>query len=321
MTDKSNDFGYDASNEADDLQRELEEALGSMNVGSLMEADQPAAAPATPGVKRGQVVSIQKNDIFVNMGGKSQGVLPAEQFEDEPLPQEGDWIEVMIEGYDRAEGLLKLSRKGAVTAASWQSMEEGQIVEGRVTGHNKGGLELDIDGIRAFMPISQVELFRAEDDLAPYDNQRLKCEVVEVRRDERSIVVSRKAVLQREAEAAKREMFESLKEGDLVTGTVRSIMPYGAFVDIGGVDGLLHVGDMAYSRVGDPKDVVKEGQKIQVKVLKIDRDARKIGLGLKQTLTDPWSDIEIKYTPGLAGGRPHHPAGRLRRFRRNRAGG
>ncbi|HOQ87154.1 MAG TPA: S1 RNA-binding domain-containing protein, partial [Phycisphaerae bacterium] len=148
MSEKPRDFGYDASNEADELQRELEEALGSMNIGSLMEADEPVVAPAAPGVKRGRVVSIEKNDIFVDMGGKSQGILPAMQFEDEPLPKVGDIIEVMIEGYDSAEGLLKLSRQGAVTAAAWHSLEEGQIVEGRVTGHNKGGLELDIDGIR-----------------------------------------------------------------------------------------------------------------------------------------------------------------------------
>ncbi|HOQ87443.1 MAG TPA: S1 RNA-binding domain-containing protein, partial [Phycisphaerae bacterium] len=171
-------------------------------------------------------------------------------------------------------------------------------VEGRVTGHNKGGLELDIDGIRGFMPISQIELFRADDNLAPYVNQRLKCEVVDIRRDERSVVVSRKAVLQREAEQAKREKFESLQEGMVVTGTVRTIMPYGAFVDIGGVDGLLHVGDMSYTRVNDPKDVVKEGQKLQVMILKIDRETRKIGLGLKQVMPDPWSDVEMKYPPG-----------------------
>lgn len=296
MSDNPQNYGY--GNEDDELQRELDEALGSMNVGSLMEADEPVAAPATPGVKRGRVVSIQKNDIFVDMGGKSQGILPADQFEDEPLPKEGDLIDVMIEGYDAAEGLLKLSRKGAVTAASWQTMAEGQIVEGRVTGHNKGGLELDIDGIRAFMPISQVELYRADDNLSPYVNQRLKCEVVDIRRDERSVVVSRKAVLQREAEEAKRQAFETLQPGDIVDGTVRTIMPYGAFVDIGGLDGLLHIGDMAYYRVNDPKDIVKEGQKLQVKILKIDRDTRKIGLGLKQVMPDPWSDVQMKYVPG-----------------------
>jgi small subunit ribosomal protein S1 len=298
MSDQNKEQFRPDENLDEELQRELAEALGSMNVGSLMDTDEPVAAPAAPGVKRGRVVSIQKNDIFVDMGGKSQGILPAIQFEDEPLPREGDLIEVTIEGYDNAEGCLILSRKGAVMAASWQNMQEGQIVEGRVTGHNKGGLELDVDGIRAFMPISQIELFRVEDNLAPYDNQRLKCEIVDVRRDERSIVVSRKAVLQEEAAEAKARTFQSLSEGDIVAGTVRTIMPYGAFVDIGGVDGLLHIGDMSYTRVADPKEIVKEGQKLQVKVLKIDRDTRKIGLGLKQVMPDPWSDVDMKYPPG-----------------------
>jgi small subunit ribosomal protein S1 len=303
MDPNMSDQNLDKYSQDDDLQRELDEALGSMNIGSLMEADEPITAPATPGVRRGTVISIQKNDIFVDMGGKSQGILPAIQFEDEPLPREGDLIEVTIEGYNNAEGVLILSRKGAVQAASWQKMAEGMVVEGRVTGHNKGGLELDVDGIRAFMPISHIELFRVE-NLAPYDNQRLKCEVTDVRRDERSIVVSRRAILHREAEEAKQQAFESLQEGQMVSGTVRTIMPYGAFVDIGGVDGLLHVGDMAYTRVNDPKDIVKEGQKIQVKILKIDRDTRKIGLGLKQVMPDPWSTAAERYAPGgLVAGR------------------
>ncbi len=305
MSEQNKHFADQGGSEAEELQRELEEALGSMNVGSLMEADEPVVSPAAPGVKRGRVLSVQKNDIFIDMGGKSQGILPAIQFEDEPLPQEGDIVEVTIEGYNNAEGVLILSRKGAVTAASWQNMQEGQVVEGRVTDHNKGGLELDIDGIRAFMPISQLELFRVESEhLNVYTNQRIKCEVIEVRRDERSIVVSRKAVLQREAEETKRQTFESLEVGTILEGTVRSIMPYGAFVDIGGVDGLLHVGDMAYTRVNDPNDIVKPGQKLQVKVLKIDREMRKVGLGLKQVMPDPWSTVAEKYTPGtLVAGR------------------
>ncbi|MCL2330814.1 MAG: S1 RNA-binding domain-containing protein, partial [Phycisphaerae bacterium] len=161
---------FDPSQESDDamdLERELAEALGSMSINSLMDADKPEAAPVAPGVRRGVVISIQKNDIFVDMGGKSQGILPVIQFEGQPLPKEGDVIEVTIEGYNNAEGALVLSRKGAVQAASWQKMAEGLVVEGRVTGHNKGGLELDVDGIRAFMPISHVELFRIE-NLAPY---------------------------------------------------------------------------------------------------------------------------------------------------------
>ena len=284
----------------DELEQELREALGSMSVDSLMDADEKPAAK-TEGVKVGRVISIQKDDIFVDMGGKSQGLLPAIQFEDEPLPAVGDWVEVIIEGYNKAEGLLVLSRKGAVVAATWQSLEEGQVVEGRVTGHNKGGLELDVNGIRAFMPISQVDILRTE-ELAPYENQKLRCEVTEVRKDERAIVVSRKLVLQREAAEAKEKMFETLQEGQTVSGVVRSIMPYGAFVDLGGVDGLLHIGDMSYSRVKDAHDIVKEGQRIEVMILKIDREARKLGLGLKQVQPDPWSDIENKYPAGTTVG-------------------
>lgn len=299
IDETQNGVGPEGSQGDDSLERELAEALGSMNLGSLMDADEPVVAPVptAEGVRRGRVISVERNDIFVDMGGKSQGILPAVQFEDEPLPEVDDIIEVTIEGYDPAEGLLKLSRKGAVQAATWQSLEEGQVVEGKVTAHNKGGLEMDINGIKAFMPISQVEMFRVE-ELAPYVNQRLKCAVIEVRRDEKTVVVSRREILMREAEEAKRTMYEQLQEGDDVTGTVRTIMPYGAFVDIGGVDGLLHIGDMSYTRVKDPHDVVKEGQKLQLKVLKVDRDARKIGLGLKQAMPDPWADVDTKYAVG-----------------------
>jgi len=285
------DSGLDAA-----LQRELEEALGDLGADSFFDADKPSAtaAPAPTGVRRGTVIDIHKDDIFVDMGGKSQGVLPATQFEDQPLPKIGDVVEVTIAGYDKADGLLLLSRQGAVTAAMWQTLEEGQIVEGRVTGHNKGGLELDVNGIRAFMPISHVELFRVE-DLTPYVNRRLKCQVIDVDEAERSITVSQRAVLELEAQEAREKAFASLVEGKIVTGTVKTIMPYGAFVDIGGVDGLLHVRDMSHSRVEKPEDIVKQGQKLEVKILKVDRETRRISLGLKQVMPDPWADAQAKW--------------------------
>jgi small subunit ribosomal protein S1 len=293
--DNRNSAGADSGLDAA-LERELEEALGDIGAGSFLEADRPAApaAPAAAGVRRGTVIDIHKDDIFVDMGGKSQGVLPATQFEDQPLPKIGDIVEVTIAGYDRADGLLLLSRQGAVTAAMWQTLEEGQIVEGRVTGHNKGGLELDVNGIRAFMPISHVELFRVE-DLAPYVNRRLKCQVIDVDEAERSITVSQRAVLELEAQEARERAFTSLIEGKIVTGTVKTIMPYGAFVDIGGVDGLLHIRDMSHSRVEKPEDIVKQGQKLEVKILKVDRDSRRVSLGLKQVMPDPWADAQVKW--------------------------
>lgn len=284
----------------DVLQQELEAALGGMSIAEMLDeefAEQPAAPPAAEGVKRGRVISVTPEDVFVDMGGKSTGVLPSEQFEDDLLPNVGEWIEVTITGFDSKDGVLKLSRKGAVQAAAWESLQEGMIVEGRVTGHNKGGLELTIDGIKAFMPISQVERGRVE-DLAPYVNQKLRCEVTDIRHDERQIVVSRRNVLDREAEEEAKRTFESLVEGQTVRGTVKTLMPYGAFVDIGGMDGLLHIKDMAFSRVEKPEDVVRVGQQLEVMVLKIDRETRKLSLGLKQVMPDPWNEADVKWPAG-----------------------
>jgi small subunit ribosomal protein S1 len=293
------------------LQREVEEALGSMSLEEMIEAEDRArkaatAAPtvagrpgeagakAPPTVKRGRVVAIHGDDIFVDMGGKSQGLLPTSQYDGQKLPTIGDVLELTIEGYDNRNGVLLLSRQGAVMAAAWHTLEEGQSVEGRVTGHNKGGLELDVSGIKAFMPVSMIEMFHV-DDLAPYVNQRLRCQVLEIDRGERRLIVSRRAYLEAEAAAKREQMFETLQEGHIVEGKVKTIMPYGAFVDIGGADGLLHVKDMSYSRVEDPRSIVKEGQSITVKILKIDPDTRKIALGLKQVLPDPWDTVVGKY--------------------------
>ncbi len=279
------------------LQRELDEALGGMSLEEIVDQEQTGAAKATaPGVKIGKVIAIQGDDIFVDMGGKSQGILPAAQFEDEPLPAVGDKVEVIIESYKADEGLLILSRQGAVKAAAWETLAEGQIVEARVTGHNKGGLEVDINGLRGFIPISQIEIFRVE-DLGPYTNQRLRCIVTEVDRADRNILLSRRELLEKEAAEAREKAYGALAEGQVVKGTVRTIMPYGAFVDIGGVDGLLHVKDMSYARVNDPRSVVKEGDQIEVKILTFDRVAKKIGLGLKQVMPDPWAMVEAKWAP------------------------
>jgi len=286
----------------DALQRELEDALGGKSLDELIDeqdkakqAAKPATAPGGAALKKGRVTAIHGDDIFVDMGGKSQGVLPRTQFTaDEPEPRIGDMVEFTIEGLTE-DGMLQLNREGAVLAAAWETLEEGQTVEGRVTGMNKGGLELTINGIRAFMPISQVDMYRTE-DLTPFLNQKLLCQVSEVNREEKNVVVSRRALLEFEAQEAREKAFASLVEGQTITGTVRSIMPYGAFVTImPGVDGLLHVKDMSHGRVEDPKSVVKEGQRLELMILKVDRESRKIGLGLKQIMADPWTDIESKY--------------------------
>ncbi|MFB3890895.1 MAG: S1 RNA-binding domain-containing protein [Phycisphaerae bacterium] len=284
------------------LQRELDEALGDMSLEDIVEAEEKARRGPTAGktaIRKGTVIAIQGDDIFVDMGGKSQGVLAATQFsEEEELPKEGEAIDVTIEGFDSANGLLVLSREGAVMEATWETLEEGQVVEGRVTEHNKGGLVLTINGIEAFMPISQIEMFRV-DELAPYVNQKLRCVVMEVNQEDRKVIVSRREILQKEAEEAREKMFAELVEGKTVRGVVKNIMSYGAFVDIGGADGLLHVKDMSHSRVEDPREIVKEGQTLELMVLKVDKEARKIALGLKQVLPDPWAGVAEKYPVGV----------------------
>lgn len=276
-----------------ELDKEIQDALSDM---SLMDMDEPKATSGGTELKTGTVVAVEREDILVDMGGKSTGLLPIKALGSEPIPEVGTKIQVIVKGYNADEGLIMLSREDAVEAAAWDSVERGQVVQGIVRGHNKGGLELTIDGIKAFMPISQIDTDRIEDDqLSKFVGQKMTCQIMDIKRSEKSLVVSRREVMKKEAAAEREKKFETLSEGDTVTGTVRTIMPYGAFVDIGGTDGLLHIGDMSHARVEDPKDVVSEGQTLELKVIKIDRENKKIGLGLKQALSDPWSDAEDKW--------------------------
>ncbi|MBN1556034.1 MAG: S1 RNA-binding domain-containing protein [Phycisphaerae bacterium] len=287
----------------DDVQRELDAALGDRSLQDIIDAEDgvaKATASKRPGsgVRKGKVVAIHGDDIFVDVGGRSEGLLPATQFsEDEPIPNEGDEVEVVIEGYD--DGVLRLSREGAVQAATWDTLEKGQVVEARVTGHNKGGLEVAFGGIKAFMPISQIDLARV-DDLAPYVGEKFPCVVTDIDYSQQNVIVSRKDYLKREAAKQAETLWETIHEGKIVAGRVRSIMPYGAFVDLGGTDGLLHIKDMAHGHVEKPEDIVHVGQELEVRVLNFDRDKKKIGLGLKQTQADPWEGAEGKWPVGTS---------------------
>jgi small subunit ribosomal protein S1 len=243
------------------------------------------------------VLSIHGPDVFVDVpGGRSQGVLPLTQFPEGP-PAPGTEVEITIEGYDRANGLVLLSRRGAAQTVDWSSVAGGMIVEALVTATNKGGLEVQVSGIRGFMPISQIDLFRVENP-EQYINQRLNCEVVEVDPDDRKLVVSRRIVLEREREENREKLWQDLAEGQIRTGVVRSVRDFGAFIDLGGVDGLLHISEMSWVRVKDAAEVVKPGQTLKVVVLKIDREHRKLSLSLKQLMPSPWDDVQAKYPPG-----------------------
>src|SRR5438445_7728558 len=213
------------------------------------------------------------------------------QFPEGP-PTVGTEVEVHIERYDEANGLLLLSRKGAAVDADWSSVAEGMIVEARVTATNKGGLSVDVNGIRGFMPISQIDLYRVE-DTEQYVNQRLRCLVTEVNPAERNLVVSRRDLLEKEREEARAKLWQELAEGQIREGTVRSVRDFGAFVDLGGVDGLLHISEMSWSRIQDATQVVQPGQAVKVVVLKLDREKHKVSLGLRQLTPSPWDSVNM----------------------------
>ncbi|MBL8744952.1 MAG: S1 RNA-binding domain-containing protein [Phycisphaerae bacterium] len=237
----------------------------------------------------GVVVSVGPSDIFIEFGPKELGVIPRIQFTDEELPKTGSTIEVVVERFEAAESLFICNKPGSVQKADWELLEPGQVVEARVTGVNKGGLELEVAKHAAFMPASQVDTRRIE-DLSVFVGEKLKCEVVRVDRTGRGqITLSRRNLVADERKAEQDKLKESLKEGDVREGVVRKIMQFGAFVDIGGIDALLHVSDLSHDRVAKVEDVLKEGQKITVKILKLDWETKRHALGLKQLTEDPWA--------------------------------
>ncbi len=303
MTDNSEHAANLPSGEPLDakLQREIDEALGRRSLEEFMdeaEAAKTDVGQAGPGgLRQGNVVAVHKGDIFVDLGGRSQGVITADQFPPEEVPDVGDTVEVLVDHYDESEGLLILTRKGAAQKVAWATLNQGDVVEARVTGMNKGGLECDLKGIRAFMPTSQVDTARIR-DISTLVGQRLRCLVVELDRKDQNVVLSRRELQEREAAEAREKTLAEIAAGQVRPGTVKNIMPYGAFIDLGGVDGLLHVSDMSHSRVEDPNQVVQPGQQLQVKVLKVEQGGRRISLGLKQLEPDPWEGAAEKYAAG-----------------------
>jgi ribosomal protein S1 len=309
-----------------ELEAEIAAALGDDSIESLMSAgDEPPAkappriakpAPAEPqkgqpgqkGQRRGRrepeqvdrsrlgrVLGTHKGEVMVEFGAKEQGVCPIEHFKEPPKP--GDELEFIV-GQVLEEGLWQLSIRGESVKVNWDSVEQDMVVEATVTGSNKGGLELMVTNHKAFMPISQIDLRRVE-DLTPFVGTKMRCQVVELDKEKGRIVLSRRNVLVVEQAAEKERVFRELQVGDMVDGTVRRIEKFGAFVEIApGVDGLIHVSDMSYQRVEDPHSVVKVDQPVRVQVLKIDAEAGRIGLGLKQTGVDPWQNIDERYQVG-----------------------
>lgn len=280
------------------LEKEIDDALGGMSIEDLYAQDKPkvAAQAATRGNRIGRIVRVGENDVMVDFGGKSQGIANIMQFD--AIPQVGQQMEFHVDRYDDREGLLILTRKGAAASnVNWENLEVGQVLEGTVTGMNKGGLELEIKKMRAFMPAGQVDLVFHK-DISVFIGQKMTVEVTQFDRDARNLIVSRRNILEQEKEEARAKTIAELAEGQTRQGTVRNVMDYGAFVDIGGLDGLLHVSEMSYRRGTKPSDIVKVGDLVDVKIIKLDKDTGKLSLSLKQARPDPWAGVESRYPVG-----------------------
>lgn len=282
---------------------ELEAALGGLNQTDMIagstsrEVRKEAAAGGDQNRKKGKILAIHGPDVFIDVpGGRGQGVMSMIQFGDEP-PKIGDEVEFSIEGFDGANGVLLLSRKWAAMQADWSNIAEGMIVEARVTESNKGGLTVDVNGIRGFLPISQIDLYRVE-QTEQFINQRFDVVVTEANPSERNLVVSRRALLEKQREESREKLWAELDVGQVREGIVRNVKDFGAFVDLGGVDGFLHVSEISWQRQQSATAFLQPGQKVRVAVLKIDRDTRKVSLSLKQLEASPWDNIEERFPVG-----------------------
>ena len=249
----------------------------------------------------GTVVDVGTEYVTVHAGLKSESIIPLEQFRGESGSIEvmiGDSVEVALDTVEDGFGATRLSREKAKRARAWarleSSFEEAVTVTGYINGKVKGGFTVDIDDIRAFLPGSLVDV-RPVRDTSYLEGKPLEFKVIKLDRRRNNVVVSRRAVVEEENSAEREALLESLQEGAVLAGVVKNLTEYGAFVDLGGIDGLLHITDMAWKRVRHPTEVVNVGDEIQVKVLKFDRDRNRVSLGLKQLGADPWVDIERRY--------------------------
>jgi small subunit ribosomal protein S1 len=249
---------------------------------------------------KGRVIGFAGDDVVVDVGLKSEGLIPREEFPNLNELRVGDEVDVLLESLEGEGGLIELSKRKADRQIAWQRIvdttREGDQIEGTVMRKIKGGLLVDI-GVPVFMPASQVDIRRPH-ELGDFIGRKIRAEILKIDTERRNIVISRRKLIEHERETAKKRLMENISEGDIVTGTVKNIADFGAFVDLGGIDGLLHITDMSWGRINHPSELLKIDDKVEVKVLNIDRDKEKIALGLKQTESSPWEEIEGKFPVG-----------------------
>jgi len=251
----------------------------------------------------GTVVAVNDDVVIVSAGLKSEAVIPVEQFKNDKGEGEvsvGDEIEVALDAVEDGFGETRLSREKAIRARTWIELEKafegGEVVEGVINGRVKGGFTVEIDNVRAFLPGSLVDV-RPVRDPGYLEGKSLEFKVIKLDQRRNNVVVSRRAVVEKEYSAEREQLLAELQEGNTIKGIVKNLTDYGAFVDLGGIDGLLHITDMAWKRVKHPSEVVEVGQEIDVKILKFDRERQRVSLGMKQLGDDPWQDLARRYPP------------------------
>lgn len=298
--------GNGSSHVGGDMNDDDEEtrASGDVDFGVLLDQfEQEQAAYHEGEVVRGRVLGITERGILMDFGFKSEGVVPHEEYAegDAETLKKDDEVEVIIKSMDSPEGFPVLSRREAMRLRAWDTLEQAHrdntTIRGRVVERVKGGLRVDIQGIPAFLPGSQIDS-RPIRNLDAFRNQEIEARVIKLNRKRANVVLSRKAVLEEQNEGRRSETLSNLEEGFIIEGQIKNLTDYGAFVELGGVDGLLHVTDMSWGRLQHPAEVFKVNDHVQVKVLKLDRGRGRVSLGYKQLLPDPWESVEERYPIG-----------------------
>lgn len=284
------------SNEADALIRQsLGETIADGNMETLLDGD--LQQYTTGNILVGRFVGKAGDDAVIDVGLKSEGLVHKSEFDDWDTLESGAEIEVILEDLEDENGIVKLSKRKADRIRNWKKVldtyNEGDIIEGKGIRRIKGGLLIDI-GVPAFLPASQIDV-RRPGDVNQFIGKTIRAEIIKIDEPRRNIVVSRRTLIENERDEAKQRLLNTINEGDVIIGQVTNVAEFGAFIDLGGIDGLLHVTDMSWGRIKHPSEICKIGDELEVKVLKVDFDSEKIALGLKQKEASPWDDIESRF--------------------------
>jgi len=287
--------------DAEEIKRELEESLSSVSQEELeRELDESVRDYSVNTVLEGRVVNVTDDEVMIDVGYKSEGVVPKAEWPDPDSVKVGDRVEVLLEAVEDEAGIVQLSKRKADRIRAWERIttrcKEGDVVTGRVMRKIKGGLLLDI-GVPVFLPASQVDI-RRPGEIADFIGRELTCKILKIDEGRRNIVVSRRQLIEGQRKIMHKRLFPKLVPGETRTGKVKNIVDFGAFVDLGGIDGLLHITDMSWGRISHPSEMVAIDDEIEVKILHVDQQKGKIALGLKQKTPSPWVNIEEKYPVG-----------------------